>query len=104
MLNNEETEKIDVLQLFSTDTQNRKDVNWRTIKKGLASTVIATQSEVFQPFSALKKIVFVDSHKRYYHNQQDPRYSLTTIVEKMAERYGAELQDCRFQRTLAFSV
>ncbi|MDR0607747.1 MAG: hypothetical protein LBG52_05390 [Candidatus Peribacteria bacterium] len=90
----------EVLQLFSTDTQNRKDTHRRTIKKGLASVVIATHSEVFQPFSALKKILFVDPHKRYYHNQQDPRYSLATVVQKMAEIYGAELQEYKFQRTL----
>ena len=90
------------LQLFSTDTQNRKDINWWTIKKGGACVITATQSEVFQPFSALKKIIFVDPQKWYYHNQQDPRYSLPVVVQKMAEIYGAEVVEVRNIGRLAF--
>jgi primosomal protein N' len=92
------------LQLFSTDTQNRKDLNWRTIKKGGASMIVATHSEVFQPFIALKKIILVDSHKWYYHNQQDPRYSLSTVVKKMAEIYGAEVIEVKNVGKLAFEI
>lgn len=92
----------DNLQLFSTDTQNKKDINWWTIKKGLVQTIVATQSEVFQPFSVLKKIIFVDPQKWYYNNQQDPRYSLPRVVEKMAELYGAEVVEIKNRGTLAF--
>jgi primosomal protein N' len=88
------------LQLYSTDTQNRKDINWWAVKKGQAHTVVATQSEVFQPFKALKKIIFIDSQKWYYHNQQDPRYSLSTVVKKMAELYEAEVEEVKNERRL----
>jgi primosomal protein N' len=46
---------------------------------------------VFQPYACLKKIVVFDPHKWYYHNQQDPRYALATVVRKMGEIYGAEV-------------
>jgi hypothetical protein len=50
----------------------------------------------------LKKILFVDPHKWYYNNQQDPRYSLSTVVQKMGEIYGAEVEEIKNMRTLAF--
>ncbi|MDR0369372.1 MAG: hypothetical protein LBH96_02285 [Candidatus Peribacteria bacterium] len=90
------------LHLFSTDTQHRKDINWWTIKKGFAQTLVVTQSEVFQPFKMLEKIVFVDPQKWYYNNQQDPRYSLKTVVQKLAEIYGAEVEEIKNVGRLVF--
>ena len=78
-----------VTHLYSTDTQNRKDQNWREIKKSKTWIIVATQSEVFQPFNNLWTITFVDWYKRYYHNQQDPRYDISQVVRKMQE-----LRDC----------
>ena len=72
-----------VTHLYSTDTQNRKDTNRREIKKSKIWIIVATQSEVFQPFSNLWTIAFVDWYKRYYHNQQDPRYDISEVVKKM---------------------
>jgi primosomal protein N' len=83
----------EVLQLFSMDTQNRKDIHRWMIKKGMAQRIIVTQSEVFQPFINLKKIIFIDPHKRYYNNQQDPRYSLAKVVKKMSEIYSAQVEE-----------
>jgi hypothetical protein len=102
MLSDEQIKNPDMLQLFSTDSQARKDTNWRKIKKGEVQTIVATQSEVFQPFINLKKIIFVDPQKWYYNNQQDPRYSLQTVVKKMAEIYGAELIEVSDTGSLAF--
>ncbi|MBO4203619.1 hypothetical protein J5893_02175 [bacterium] len=84
-------EEKNLISLVSTDTQNKKDLHRRSVKKGLATTIIATHSEVFQPFCNLKKILLYDPDKRYYNNQQDPRYTLPVVAEKMAEIYGAEL-------------
>ena len=79
------------LQLFSTDTEKKKNEHRRSIKYGIAKHIFATQSEIFQPYQCLKKIYFVDSYKWYYHNQQDPRYSLKTVVEKLRELYQCEV-------------
>jgi len=90
----------EIINLISTDTQNRKDLNRRRIKKEPQGIITATQSEVFQPYANLQKILFIDPHKRYYHNQQDPRYTLSTVVQKMGEIYDAEIQMVSFQGTL----
>ena len=79
------------LQLFSTDTEKRKNEHRWSIKFGIAKHIFATQSEIFQPYQNLRKIYFIDSYKWYYHNQQDPRYSLKTVVEKMRELYQCEV-------------
>ena len=80
-----------VMNLYSTDTQNRKDNNRRKIKKSKTWIFVATQSEVFQPFTNLWTIVFVDWFKRYYHNQQDPRYDISEVVIKMQELRNCEV-------------
>ena len=79
-----------VIHLYSTDTQNRKDKNRREIKKSKVWIFVATQSEIFQPFNNLWTITFIDWYKRYYHNQQDPRYNISDVVRKMQE-----LWDCK---------
>ncbi|MDR0282894.1 MAG: hypothetical protein LBI53_06530 [Candidatus Peribacteria bacterium] len=87
ILGSEIMDAPDTLHLYSSDTQNKKDQHRRMIKKGSSLPIIATHSEVFQPFQDLKKIILFDSHKRYYHNQQDPRYHLPVIAQKMSELY-----------------
>jgi primosomal protein N' len=104
MLSDEQLNSPETINLISTDTQNRKDLNWRKIKKSTGGTIIATQSEVFQPFKNLKEILFVDPHKRYYNNQQDPRYSLPTVVQKMGEIYGVKVTEIKYKETLAFPI
>ena len=80
-----------IIHLYSTDTQNRKDQNWREIKKSNTWIIVATQSEVFQPFSNLWAITFIDWYKRYYHNQQDPRYNISEVVKKMQELWNCDI-------------
>ena len=80
-----------VTNLYSTDTQNRKDQHRWEIKKSKVWIIIATQSEVFQPFNNLWTITFIDWYKRYYHNQQDPRYDINEVVKKMQELWGCDV-------------
>lgn len=58
---------------------------------GHISSLHCTYSQLFQDWKSLKSIILVDSHQRYYKNQQDPRYDTREVVKKMAEIYGAEL-------------
>ena len=80
-----------ITHLYSTDTQNRKDQNWWEIKKSKTWIIVATQSEVFQPFNNLWTITLIDGYKRYYHNQQDPRYDICEVVKKMQELRNCEI-------------
>jgi len=58
----------------------------------MKSVIICTYAEIFQDFYDLKKIIFVDPHKRYYANQQDPRYKVGEVIEEMKKIYGAEVE------------
>ena len=81
-----------VALLLSIQTQNQKDVHRWEIKKWIRSVVLCTYAEIFQDFYDLKKIIFVDPHKRYYAHQQDPRYKVAEVLEKMKNIYWAELE------------
>ena len=58
----------------------------------MKSVIICTYAEIFQDFYDLKKIIFVDPHKRYYANQQDPRYKVGDVIEEMKKLYNAEVE------------
>ena len=77
--------------LLSTNTQNQKDKSRRNIKLWNTKVIFATHSEIFQNYNDLKKIIIVYPHKRYYTNQQDPRYKTLSVVQKMSEIYNCEL-------------
>lgn len=78
--------------LSATHTEKQKDVHRWKIKKGMKSVILCTYAEIFQDYHDLKKIIFIDPHKRYYANQQDPRYKVGNVLEEMKKLYGAELQ------------
>lgn len=78
--------------LLSTNTQNQKDKSRWNIKMWNTKIIYATHSEIFQNYNDLKKITIYYPHKRYYANQQDPRYKTLSVVQKMSEIYGCELE------------
>ncbi|HCB51099.1 TPA: hypothetical protein DEP21_00695 [Patescibacteria group bacterium] len=78
--------------LSSSDSQNKKDKSFWEIKTGNIGTIITTHAELFQDFAKLEKIVFVDPHKWYYANQQDPRYKTPDVVAKLAEIWGISVE------------
>lgn len=80
-----------VTHLYSIDTQNRKDQHRWEIKKSKTWIIVATQSEIFQPFKNLGSVTFIDWFKWYYNNQQDPRYSVWAIVKKLQEIWWCDI-------------
>ena len=56
-----------------------------------ARIVFATHSWVFQNWKELKEIIVLRPHMRYYKNQQQPRYRLPEVVEKMAFVFEAKI-------------
>jgi len=81
-----------VVTLLASDTQNQKDVHRWEIKKWMKSVILCTYAEIFQDFHDLKKIIFVDPHKRYYANQQDPRYKVGEVIEEMKKLYWVDIE------------
>ena len=84
-------EKKQWIFLYSLDTQNIKNTNRRKIKTWNESLIYATSSEIFQDFNNLKEIYLIEPQKRYYASQQDPRYKVWNVLEKIAENYSAKI-------------
>jgi len=78
--------------LLSGDTEKQKDVHRWEIKKGMKSVILCTYAEIFQDFHNLQKIIFIDPHKWYYASQQDPRYKVGDVIEKMKDLHSAEIE------------
>lgn len=78
--------------LLSSNTQNQKNKSRRNIKNWNTNLVLATHSEIFQNYKNLKKIIILWPYKRYYSNQQDPRYKTLDVVKKFSEIRDCELQ------------
>lgn len=81
---------VDVL--LSSNTQSQKDKSRRNIKNGNTNIILATHSEIFQNYKDLQKIIIIRPHKRYYANQQDPRYKTLDVVKKLSEIRNCELE------------
>lgn len=81
---------VDVI--LSSNTQNQKDKSWRNIKNGNTRVILATHSEIFQNYKNLTKIIIVRPHKRYYANQQDPRYKTLAVLQQLAEIRNCDLE------------
>lgn len=73
--------------LHGGSTTLQKTKAFRAVKHGLAHTLVCTYSQIFQDRKSLMHIVLVDPHKRYYKNQQDPRYDTVEVVKKMEQAY-----------------
>ncbi|HPC34292.1 MAG TPA: hypothetical protein PLP73_01405 [Candidatus Absconditabacterales bacterium] len=92
LVNDEFISQAGVDVLLSSDSQGKKNKSWWDIKNGTTNIILSTHSEVFQNYKKLKKIIIIRPHKRYYANQQDPRYKTFTVVQKLSEIRNAELE------------
>ena len=64
---------------------------FRWCKQGQVATLITTFGGIFHDRKNLKRIVFIQPHKRYYQHQQDPRYKVAEVMDFIANNTGAEL-------------
>ncbi len=65
---------------------------FRDIKSWKSIKLFCTHSNIFQDWVNLKKITVYYPHKRYYKNQQDPRYHTIEVIKKMKEIYNCDLE------------
>jgi len=61
------------------------------IKNWKLENLWCTSSQIFQDRYNLQKITIYYPHKRYYKNQQDPRYDTFEVVKKMSQIYNCKL-------------
>jgi primosomal protein N' len=92
MMDDKNFEKPWTSFLHAKQTQNQKDKERWAIKNGQSERIIASPSEIFQDFKNLEKIIFIDPHKWYYANQQDPRYKVAAVLERMKKIYDVEIE------------
>ena len=87
------TDKKSVL-LYSMNTSKQKDIAWWNIKKNKVQFIFSTPGEVFQDYKSLSKIYFIFPHKRYYSNQQDPRFKMEDVVNVLSLINECEIYYC----------
>ena len=76
----------------SHNTTIQKIKLFRWIKNWKIEEIYCTWSVIFQDWLNLKKIIIYYPHKRYYKNQQDPRYNVFEVVKKMKKIYECEIE------------
>lgn len=81
-----------VLLLSSSDTQAKKDKSFWQVKQGLVKYVLVTHAELFQDFKDLQAVVLVHPYKRYYANQQDPRYKTPEVLSYLADIWKVKVR------------
>lgn len=82
----------EVVVLHPQQSSKQKNIHWWQIKTWEKKIILCTHAELFQDYNDLKKIVIIQPSTWYYANQQDPRYKVKTIVEKMGEIYSAKVE------------
>ena len=74
--------------LYPIATSASTALQWSKLRRwsqsGHLSTLIATPSQIFWDWRDIQQILIVDHHKRYYKNQQNPRYDTVEVCEKIA--------------------
>ena len=74
--------------LYPIATSASTALQWSKLRQwaqsGQLSTLIATPSQIFWDWKDIQQILIVDHHKRYYKNQQNPRYDTVEVCEKIA--------------------
>lgn len=82
-----------VLLICSSDTQVKKDNAFWQVKQGLVKYVLVTHAELFQDFKDLQAVILVHPYKRYYANQQDPRYKTPEVLAYLSDVWGIKVDD-----------
>lgn len=75
-----------VLSWSSTTVQKAKA--YRSLSNHTEQTLLCTHSQIFQNRHNLTHIHVMDPHSPYYHTFQEPRYTITTVIEKMRKIYN----------------
>lgn len=72
-----------ILNGQSTDIAKAKA--YRSISNGETTTILSTHSQLFQNRNNLTTITVIDPYSPQYQTYHDPRYNVSTIIEKMKD-------------------
>ena len=80
------------LILWWWQSRSAKKKAFEKISLGKVKTIFTTHSWVFQNWINLQQIIVRRPHIRYYKNQQQPRYRLLDVIDKIASLSGAKVK------------
>lgn len=84
---NQHPEREDSILLSGSSTTVQKAKAYRTLSTNTQQTLLCTHSQIFQNRNHLTEIHVMDPHSPYYHTFQEPRYTISTVIEKMRKLY-----------------
>jgi hypothetical protein len=90
LLDEKASEKYTLINSSTTILSQRK--LFFELKNIWSRILITTPASIFQDRWNLASITIIDSHKRYYKSQRDPRYWSSIILQKMSEIYWIEIK------------
>lgn len=71
--------------IHSKKSEGERYQAWENIWNGEAKLVIGSRSAIFSPFQNLGLIIMDEEHENSYKQDNSPRYSTHSIIEKMQE-------------------
>ena len=66
------------------------------IAQGSSTVLCCTHGGIFRRWADLRSIILIEPNAWYYHNYQEPRYSVPDLLATMAEIYGAKIDFLRY--------
>jgi primosomal protein N' (replication factor Y) len=80
-----------VALLHSNMSDGERYDQWFRVKNGKARLVLGARSAVFAPFEKLGLIIVDEEHETTYKQEDNPRYHIRQVVEKLADLTGAKV-------------
>ncbi len=80
-------DRVAILHSAFTDAERAEQ--WRAIRSGAASVVVATRSGVFAPVQNLGLVVVDEEHDQSYKQEESPRYNGRDVAIVRAQAAGA---------------
>ncbi len=80
-----------VALLHSNMSDGERYDQWHRVKEKKARFVLGARSAVFAPFEKLQLIIVDEEHETTYKQEENPRYHIRQVVEKLRELTGAKV-------------
>jgi primosomal protein N' (replication factor Y) (superfamily II helicase) len=80
-----------VALIHSNMSDGERYDQWFRVKNHSAGFVLGARSAAFAPFDRLGLIIVDEEHETTYKQEENPRYHIRQVVEKLAELTGAKI-------------
>lgn len=66
-------------------------LEWKKVYSGETRIVVGSRSSLFLPFKNLKVVIVDEEHDSAYKQEQDPKYHVRQVVQKMNSMFGVNV-------------